>query len=118
MPKKAPREVDAYLAKLPVDQRKTVVSLRNAVIGTRPSLVQSLNPWGYVSFSTEDQKHVFVLVPHKQHVNLQIANGAKLVDDLPDLEGTGKGLRHIKFSYEEPVNKTLVGKAVRLSLGL
>jgi hypothetical protein len=35
---------------------------------------------------------------------------------LPELEGTGKGLRHIKFPYDTPVDGTLVGKAVRLSL--
>jgi hypothetical protein len=33
MPTKAPAEVQAYLAKLPKDQRKTVLGLRNAVIG-------------------------------------------------------------------------------------
>ena len=33
MPTKAPAEVQAYLAKLPEDQRKTVLGLRNAVIG-------------------------------------------------------------------------------------
>ena len=118
MPKKAPREVDAYLAKLPAAQRKTVIGLRNAVLSSRPALIQSLNPWGYLSFSTLENKNAFVLVPHQGHVNLQIANGARLAEDLPVLEGTGKGMRHIKFDYDAPVDKTLVGKAVRLSLSL
>ena len=33
MPKKTPALVETYLAKLPEDQRKTVLGLRNAVIG-------------------------------------------------------------------------------------
>jgi hypothetical protein len=116
MPKKAPPEVAAYLKKLPEGQRTTMVRLRNAVLEARPSLTQSLSPWGYVTFSTSEEKYVFTLIPHKQHVNLQIWNGAKIATKLPDLEGTGKGLRHIKFSYDKPVDATLVGKAIRLSL--
>ena len=116
MPKKAPPEVAAYLRELPEVQRKTVVRLRNAVLRAKPSLTQSLSPWGYLTLSTSKEKYAFTLVPHKQHVNLQIWNGAKIASKLPALEGTGKGLRHIKFPYDKPVDGALVGKAVALSL--
>src|SRR5262245_57814559 len=116
MPKKAPREVDAYVAKLPAAQRTMVVRLRNAVLKARPSLTQSLNPWGYLTLSTPEETHAFALIPHKPHVNLQIAQGAKIAAKLPELEGTGKNIRHIKFSYDEPIDAKLVDKAVRLAL--
>ena len=116
MPKKAPREVDAYVAKLPAAQRATVVRLRNAVLKARPSLTQTMNPWGYLALATPEEKYAFALIPHRLHVNLQIANGAKIAAKLPELEGTGKNIRHIKFPYDEPVDAKLVDRAVRLAL--
>ena len=113
---KAPREVLDYVAKLPAAQRTTVVRLRNAVLKARPSLTQDMNPWGYLTLSTPEAKHAFALIPHKQHVNLQIANGAKIAPKVPQLEGTGKNMRHIKFPYDEPIDAKLVDQAVRLSL--
>jgi len=116
MPKRAPHEVQAFLAKLPAQQRKTVIALKSAILKANPTLSQTLNPWGYLTFSTSKVKYAFVLVPHSKHVNFQIFNGAKLSKDLPQLEGTGKGLRHIKFPYGKAVDTALVAKAVRLSL--
>ncbi len=116
MPKRATPEVQDYLARLPAHQQKTVAQLRDAILRARPSLAQSISPWGYLALSTSKEKDAFTLIPHKQHVNLQIFNGAKIASKLPELEGSGKGLRHIKFRYSEPVDFALVGKAVRLSL--
>ncbi len=104
------------MAKLPARQRRTVVRLRNAVLRAWPSLTQSISPWGYLTLSTSKEKYAFTLIPHKQHVNLQVFNGARIASKLPSLEGSGKGLRHIKFGYSEPVDVALVGKAIRLSL--
>ena len=115
MAKKAPPEVEVYLAKLPDVQRRTMLQLRKAVLQAIPSLTQSISPWGYLSFSTSGEGMAFTLIPHRQHANLQISNGAKIASKLPQVEGTGKGLRHIKFPYGQPVDVTLVGKAVRLS---
>jgi hypothetical protein len=113
---KKPVRVQAYLARLPAGQRGTVIALRNAVLRAKPSLAQTLNPWGYLAFSTPTAKNAFVLVPHPKHINLQIHNGAKIASQLLELEGSGKGLRHIKFPYGKSVNTALVAKAIRLSL--
>jgi len=116
MPKKPPPEVQAYLSKLPGDHRKTLMELRNAILRAHAGLAETVNPWGYVTFSTATARYAFTLVTHGGHVNLQIFNGAKLAPQLPELEGSGKGLRHIKFPYGKAVNRALVAKAVRLSL--
>jgi hypothetical protein len=116
--KKPPIDVETYLAKLTPLQRITVQRIRNAVLRAKPSLTQSLNPWGYLTFSAPDHVGAFTLVPHRRHVNLQIANGSRVAAKLPDIQGTGKNLRHIKFGYDEPVDVALVRKAVRLSLAV
>ncbi len=116
MPKKTPADVRAYLATLPPLQRRKVIAVRDAVLKARPSLAQSLNPWGYLTLSTPKVKYGFVLMPYPSHLNLQIFNGAKLSDALPQLEGTGKHLRHIKIPYDKPIDVAFIVRAVRLAL--
>lgn len=118
MPKKPPPEVEAYLSKQPGDRRKTINELRNALLRANSGLVESLNPWGYVSFSTPTVRDAFTIVPHGPHANLQIFNGARLADGIPQLEGSGKNLRHIRFPYGKPVDRALVARAVRMSLAV
>ena len=116
MPKKPPPEVEAYLSELPGNQRRTILELRNALLRANSALVESLNPWGYITFSTPTARYAFTIVPHPSHANLQIFNGAELAAEFPQLEGSGKSLRHIKFLYGEPVDRALVSRAVRRSM--
>jgi hypothetical protein len=45
---------------------------------------------------------LFAIIPHKAHVNLQLADGAELPDLDGRIEGTGKRIRHVKVrSVEE-----------------
>jgi hypothetical protein len=45
---------------------------------------------------------LFAIIPHKAHVNLQLADGAELLDLDGRIEGTGKRIRHVKVrSVEE-----------------
>jgi len=38
----------------------------------------------------------FAIIPHKAHVNLQLADGADLPNPDGRIEGTGKRIRHVK----------------------
>ena len=45
---------------------------------------------------------LFAIIPHKAHVNLQLADGVELPDPDGRIEGTGKRIRHVKIrSVEE-----------------
>ncbi len=39
---------------------------------------------------------LFAIIPHKTHVNLQLADGVDLPDPDGRIEGTGKRIRHVK----------------------
>jgi hypothetical protein len=39
---------------------------------------------------------LFAIIPHKAHVNLQLADGAELPNPDGRIEGTGKRIRHVK----------------------
>ena len=68
--------------------------------------------WGNLMF-THDGTHAVAIVMHKDHANLQIFNGAALVERFPELEGGGKGVRHLRFRYRYPVDEELIREVVQ-----
>ncbi len=44
---------------------------------------------------------LFALIPHRSHVNLQLADGAQLPNPDGRIEGTGKRIRHVKVRSVE-----------------
>jgi hypothetical protein len=63
-------------------------------------------------------KEVFAVIsPQKERVNLGLANGAELSDPEGLLEGSGKGIRHVKLTSPEaasaPAVKQLVAGALK-----
>lgn len=106
----------AWFDTLREDQRATAHALREAVLAAEPGLEPSIK-WGNLVFSRAGA-HAFAIVVHKDHANLQVFNGTALRDRFPMLEGTGKGLRHLKLRYDEPVDAALVEVLVRASVAL
>lgn len=106
--------VAAYFDTLGPQPRETAQALQRAVLEAAPELMQSVK-WGNLVFMTERQ-NLLAIVAHKGHANLQLFNGAALAGDFPQLEGTGKGLRHLKCRYRQPVDTALVGALVRAAL--
>jgi hypothetical protein len=47
-----------------------------------------------------------------------VFGGAQLALQFPELEGVGKGQRHVKLKYGQMVDAELVGNLVRASLQL
>ena len=45
------------------------------------------------------------LIPHRAHVNVQLADGALLDDPTGIVEGTGKRIRHVKCRSVDDVNR-------------
>lgn len=106
--------VAAYFDTLAPDQRDTAQALQRAVLEAAPDLTQAVK-WGNLVF-TIDRSNLLAIVAHKAHVNLQFFNGAALADAFPQLEGTGKGLRHLKCRHRQPVDVALVGDLVRAAV--
>lgn len=103
--------IDTWFDTLRPEQRDTAQQLRRAVLAAGPSLTQSIK-WGNLMFS-QAGAHAVAIVAHRDHANLQIFNGAMLAAQYPALEGTGKGLRHLKVRYGQAVPLELVDAIVR-----
>jgi len=103
--------IDAWFDTLRADQLETARALRECVLGVDPSLMQSIT-WGNLMFSHAG-RHAVAIAINKDHANLQIFNGVLLAAQFTGLEGTGKGMRHLKLRYRQPIDEGLVSALVR-----
>ncbi|MDH5540127.1 MAG: DUF1801 domain-containing protein, partial [Rhizobacter sp.] len=67
--------------------------------------------WGNLVFMLNGV-HAVAVVMHKEHANLQLFNGASLAESFRALQGSGKGLRHVKFGYRQAPDLALVSEVV------
>jgi Domain of unknown function (DU1801) len=79
-------------------------ALRLAVLAGFPGAVETFDPGdGLLAFGTGRSMRAFrfAIIPHKAHVNLQLADGADLPNPDGRIEGTGKRIRHVKVHSVE-----------------
>ena len=58
----------------------------------------------------------FAIIPHKAHVNLQLADGADLPNPDGRIEGTGKRVRHVKVRSVKDARAPWVRSAIAAQL--
>jgi hypothetical protein len=58
----------------------------------------------------------FAIIPHKAHVNLQLADGVDLPNPDGRIEGTGKRVRHVKVRSVEDARAPWVRAAIAAQL--
>lgn len=98
--------IEAWFDTLLPEQRELARAVRECLVEAEPGLAQSIK-WGNLMF-THGGRHALAIVIHKDHANLQVFNGIALADRFPMLEGTGKGLRHLRLRYRQPIDAGLV----------
>ena len=86
------KTVDAIVKLLDPQRRDLAEKLRALVKKTLPDAVETVK-WGNVTYLLNG-KNLSWLIVYKDHIDLGFFMGAKLRSKR--LEGTGKGLRHIK----------------------
>jgi hypothetical protein len=77
----------------------TAHALREAIRGEIPEVVEVIDPGnGLLALGTTAAMRdlLFAIIPHKSHVNLQLADGVELPNESGLIEGTGKRIRHVK----------------------
>jgi hypothetical protein len=102
--------LETYLHKVPEGMREHVRALDALVRAADPALEAKLK-WGNLTYQHEHT--VCALVTHRDHVNLQLWNGASLRDPKGLLEGEGKGMRHVKLPPGQRVDKAALTALVR-----
>ena len=105
-PLQSPALINAFYDSLRPEQRDTAQTMQKAILAAAPHLRPEVK-WGNLCFMN-DGDNMMAIVLHKAHAHLQVFNGVMLVGEFPELDGAGKGMRHIKVRYRQPVNEQLV----------
>jgi len=108
--------IDAYVKKAGKLQVVTK-AVRALVKKTVPGCEEYVNPWKIPSFDSNGPLCGFMKA--KEHVVFIFLRGAKLADPQKLLEGTGKGVRHVKLrsvaDVKRPGVKKLIVEAAKLN---
>ena len=107
-------DVNEYINSIDAPLKKIVEKLRQAVKGTSKELREEMK-WNVPTYSIN--KNICSIMAHKNHVNLQIFQGAK-IKDANKLEGSGKGMRHIKYKDLNEVKVAQVKKYLKQAIAL
>lgn len=108
--------IESWFDFMPQGQQATARELQAALLAAAPHLHQSVKS-GNLVFAL-DNRHAFALMMHKGHAHFQVYRGAQLAARFPQLEGSGKGLRHLSFRYGQPVDGGLVADLAQAALAL
>ncbi|MDE2592765.1 MAG: DUF1801 domain-containing protein [Burkholderiales bacterium] len=113
-PLQSPALINAFYDSLRPEQRDTAQAMHKAILEAAPQLRPEVK-WGNLCF-INDGDNVMAIVLHKANAHLQVFNGVQLVADFPELDGAGKGMRHIKVRYRQPVDDQLVRELTQACL--
>ena len=94
-------------------------TLRLTVRAGFPDAVETFDPGdGLLAIGTgrSMRDFVFAIIPHKAHVNLQLADGVDLPNPDGRIEGTGKRIRHVKVRSIEDAGAPWVRAAIAAQL--
>jgi hypothetical protein len=108
--------VAAYFDTLSEPQLACARSLQQVVLAVAPEIELAVK-WGNLTFLSGG-RNLLALALHKSHAHLQVFNGAQLALQFPELDGVGKGQRHLKLKYGQAVDPDLVSDIVRASLAV
>jgi hypothetical protein len=106
--------IDAWFDTLREPLREIAEALRALILAEAPGLEVSIK-WGNLVFSHR-RAHALAIVVNKDHVNLQVFNGRALAPQFPLLEGTGKGLRHVRLRAGQAFDAAALRTLVRASI--
>ena len=110
------RQIERLLEPHPGSIRAVEVALRDLIRAELPGAVEQVDFGNrLIAFGTSERMRdlLFAIIAHREHVNLQLADGAELPDPSGIVEGTGKRIRHVKCRSVEDVGRPAVRELVR-----
>jgi uncharacterized protein YdhG (YjbR/CyaY superfamily) len=113
-PLQSPALVSAFFDSVRPEQRETGEAIQRAILETCPHLRAEVK-WGNLVY-TNDTDNLLSLVLFNANAHLQVFNGVLLLSDFPELQGAGKGMRHVKFRYRQPIDAKLVAELTQASI--
>ena len=110
---------EKLLARHAPEVAATAVALRAAVKSAMPGAVEQIDVAdGLLAIGRGRgmRDWLFAIIPHKAHVNLQLADGLDLPNSDGLIEGTGKRIRHVKVRSVEAAGSARLRDAIGAQL--
>lgn len=102
---------DAVLAEHDPSVAAATRATEQVVVEALPAAVVRFDPGSgllAVGLSSAMRDLLFALIPHRDRLNLQLADGVDLPDPARLIEGTGKRIRHVKIQSVEDARSPAV----------
>lgn len=112
---KEKENVDSFVAGLRSPQRESVQALRRFLRENAPELKEGIK-WGNPCYTLKG--NVCWILAYDDHVDFGFFHGTSLDDPKGLLEGTGKGLRHVKIWKPEDVRPADLVPLLRQAVAL
>lgn len=108
-------DIETYTSNLDAEIASLVIETRRFVLDLVPEAIERYkwsHPWYELNgpFS--------YIMDFSKHVNLGFPRGAELVDRFSFLEGTGKGMRHVKIRSTEDLADPAIAELVMVAVEL
>ena len=96
------KTIEAIMKNLDRQKKEIAEKLRSIISKTLSNAVETVK-WGSITYLVNEKNLAWILF-YRNHVDFGFFMGAKLKSKL--LEGTGKGLRHIKIRTPEDIDES------------
>lgn len=102
--------VESVLQELPPNLLEIAQRLREIIRRAAPDLQETIKR-GHPCYGNVE--NVCSIVPHKSHLNLAFFRGNELDDPEDLLQGSGKGMRHVKLSSYRDIHPGAIANLIR-----
>ena len=103
------KTVQAIMDSFAPEWREVAEMLRALIKKTLPNVVETVK-WGNITYLLDD-KNLAWIIAYKDHLDFGFFKGAQLRSKR--LEGTGKGLRHMKVRAKEDIDEKEFARLVK-----
>jgi hypothetical protein len=114
-PRRKDPGIDAILEALPADLAPIARELRGTIASLAPQLEECVK-WN--SPMWKGHEFVLNLMVYPDHLNLGLWRGAELSKSFPEIEGTGKSLRHVRLESVAQVRSLGIRRILRAAVAL
>ena len=110
-------KIKKFFLMLPTEKRLLAMIVRDIFLSTDKKITEAIK-WNNLTFVYKGNLAFVYTYKNVDYINLGFLRAVELTDPEKLLEGTGKGMRHIKIYSEKDIPKTRLKKWIKEAMVL